>query len=655
MSSIIQQKAIGYWDFRSGSIDDLKGSNDGVYSGTPTLNREGMVLRGSGFVSAIDDPSLDVTGAFTISAWVKPTSDVGGTSVIARDGTGTYRYLIYQVPSSTNFQFNVSTASGATSSGNITLPLNEWSLVTGVYDRTLGSNRVRIYLNEGTTTNAANGYDEDVVSQTGRNLQFGHYTADFIGVIGATTLFDSALTQTEVSQLMAEMKDTVYPTKPSGRATARQIPNANESGLVVGYNMESLAGEVQDYSSNLNTGTVYGNPIAGRTLLGDTLKLNGVDASVEASDASLNFLNKKALTLSAWVKTNDTTGTHYVLVNGINQYAYNLSIASNGRARVVIDGDFIGDMDLYGTSSTLRDKQWHHLAATLGTDGTTSTLSIYVDGVLENSTTFSDYTMTISNNGMYIGRAQGTYANSTIANTEIYDEAKSAAWVADEYAKGARAVQYKTDYGLKVSSGNVSSGELENSGWVVDSGNWQIGTSTIDDTKVKVLKCMTDNGIIYKSTDSMGRGLSETEAAYGTWEFYWLQQDGNNLIHVQVSDSVGTPGAGSANGYIFRLGVSERFRLRKETAGSVADLMYTDASYFTTGVWYKMKITRSTAGVWTVYSDDVLIPVVVGTNPVTDNTHTTAKYFSIQAKATDLIAFADVKGDHSFVKKLGVN
>ena len=653
--SIISEKAIGYWDFRPGTIDDLVGSNDLVVSGTINLNREGMALGGAGFVSAVSDASLDVTGAFTISVWVKPTSTAGTTSVAARDGTGTYRYILYQQPGTTDFQFNVSTASGATATAAITLPINEWSLVTGVYDRTLGSSRVKIYLNEGTTTAAANGYDEDVTSQTGRNLQFGHYTSEFIGTIGASMLSSSALTQTEVAQLYAEIKDTVFPSKPSSKSVNKQKANINESGLVGAWDMKPVAGVIQDLSSNNNTGTIYGKPNPINSSLGYALKLNGVDADVEASDASLNFQGKKSLTLSAWVKTNDTTGTHYVLVNGINQYAYNFSIAVNGRARIVIDSGWGGARDLYGTTATLRDKQWHHLAATLGTDGTTSTLSIYVDGVLENSTTFSDYTMTISNNGMYIGRAQGTYANSTIANTEIYDEAKSAAWVADEYAKGARAVQYKTDYGLKVSSGNVSSGELENSGWVVDSGNWQIGTSTIDDTKVKVLKCMTDNGIIYKSTDSMGRGLSETEAAYGTWEFYWLQQDGNNLIHVQVSDSVGTPGAGSANGYIFRLGVSERFRLRKETAGSVADLMYTDASYFTTGVWYKMKITRSTAGVWTVYSDDVLIPVVVGTNPVTDNTHTTAKYFSIQAKATDLIAFADVKGDHSFVKKLGVN
>jgi len=650
--SIISEKAIGYWDFRSGTIDDLVGSNDLVVSGTINLNREGMALGGAGFVSAVSDASLDVTGAFTISVWVKPTSTAGTTSVAARDGTGTYRYILYQQPGTTDFQFNVSTASGATATAAITLPINEWSLVTGVYDRTLGSSRVKIYLNEGTTTAAANGYDEDVTSQTGRNLQFGHYTSEFIGTIGASMLSSSALTQTEVAQLYAEIKDTVFPSKPSSKSVNKQKANINESGLVGAWDMKPVAGVIQDLSSNNNTGTIYGKPNPINSSLGYALKLNGVDADVEASDASLNFQGKKSLTLSAWVKTNDTTGTHYVLVNGINQYAYNFSIASNGRARIVIDSGWEGARDLYGTSTTLRDKQWHHLAATLGTDGTTSTLCLYVDGALENSSTFSDYTMTTSNNGMYIGRAQGTYSNSTIANTEIYDEAKSTAWVLSKYKSGASSVQYKPGYGINVSSANVAGGQLENTGWTVDSGTWQVNTTTIDGVKCKAFACTTDNGIIYRTADSMG--MTPTEAAYGTWEFYWMQFDANNLIHVMVGDAVGTPGSVSANGYIFRYGVGERFRLRTETAGSIGDIMQTDAAYFTTGQWYKMKITRSTSGVWTAYRDGVLVPVLVGTNPGTENTHTTAKYLSIQARATDLIAIADVGGGHSFTKHLGV-
>jgi hypothetical protein len=650
--SIINEKAIGYWDFRSGSIDDLKGSNDGIFSGTPPFNREGLHFDGTNYLTVADNASLDVTGAMTISAWVKVTSIAGATVIVGRPGATSYKWILYRYSGTSDLFFYVRTATGISNSGAITLPLDKWVLVTGVYDRTLGSNRVRIYLNEGTTTNAGNGYDEDINSQSGDSLDIARYTANFVGDIGATTLFDSALTQSEVSQLYSEMKDTVFPTKPSSKSINKQKADINESGLVGAWDMKPVNGKIQDLSSNNNTGTIYGKPNSINSSLGYALKLNGVNADVEASDASLNFLNKKSLTLSAWVMTNDTTGTHFVLVNGINQYAYDFLIASNGRARIVIDGDWGSVRDLYGTTATLRDKQWHHLAATLGTDGITSTLCLYVDGALENSSTFSDYTMTTSNNGMYIGRAQGTYSNSTIANTEIYDESKSAAWVLSKYEKGASSVQYKGDYGVNVSDGNVSAGQLENTGWTVDSGTWQIQTDTIDGVDVKCLACTTDNGIIYRPTSTMG--MTPTEAAYGTWEFYWKQFDDNNIIFVRIAD---VPNATSATGYLFRLGSSERWRLRTETAGSLADINYTNTGYFTTGTWYKMKITRSGAGVWSVYRDDVLVSVAggFGSNPATENTHKTAKYISIQARATDLIAFADVKGDHSFVKKLGVN
>jgi hypothetical protein len=650
--SIIQQKAIGYWDFRSGSIDDLKGSNDGIFSGTPPFNREGLHFDGTDYITVADNASLDVTGAMTVSAWVKVTSIAGATVIVGRPGATSYKWILYRYSGTSDLFFYVRTATGISNSGAITLPLDKWVLVTGVYDRTLGSNRVRIYLNEGTTTNAGNGYDEDINSQSGDSLDIARYTANFVGDIGATALFDSALTQSEVSQLMAEMKDTVFPTKPSSKSINKQKADINESGLVGAWDMKPVNGKIQDLSSNNNTGTINGKPNSINSSLGYALKLNGVDADVEASDASLNFQGKKSLTLSAWVMTNVTTGTHNVLVNGLNQYAYTLSIAVNGRARIVIDGDFSGDKDLYGTSLTLRDKQWHHLAATLGTDGTTSTLCLYVDGVLENSSTFSDYTMTTSNNGLFIGRAQATYANSTIANTEIYDEAKSAAWVTERYRCGASTVNYKTDWGIKVSSVNTSVGELDSTGWIVDSGTWQIKTDTIDGVKVKCLACTTDDGFIYRPTDTMGMNI--IDSAYGTWEFYWKQYDANNFITIRISD---VPNGTSPTGYIFHYGENEEFRLRKETAGSISSFMVTANSYFTTGQWYKIKITRGVGGVWTAYCNNELIDLTggSGTNPSVENTFTTAKYLSIQARATDLVAFADIKGDHSFTKKLGIN
>jgi hypothetical protein len=629
--SIIQQKAIGYWDFRSGTIDDLVGSNDGTFVSTPYFNREGLNFDGvDDYIDCGNNASLNVD-AITVSAWVKHTTAEAWVTIVARGAGGVEQPFGLLSGAAAQYYSVVRTSGGASSTyWGFTPSANTWYHIVFSYDSVNG---METYVNGVPKNTAAANGTIDYSATTKLTIGSDKYPAAYFGgSIAAVSIFDSVLTATEVSQLYSEMKDTVFPTKPSAKSINKQKANINESGLVGAWDMKPVAGVIQDISSNNNTGTIYGNPNPINSSLGYALKLNGVDASVEASDASLNFLNKKSLTLSAWVMTNDTTGTHYVMINGINQYAYNFSIASNGRARIVIDSDFTGDKDLYGTSITLRDKQWHHIAATLGTNGTTSTLSLYVDGVLENSSTFSDYTMTTSNNGMYIGRAQGTYSNSTIANTEIYDESKSAAWVLSKYEKGASSVQYKGDYGVNVSDANVTSGQLENTGWTVDSGNWLINTDTIDGVKVKTFSCITDNGIIYRTAESMG--MTTTENAYGTWEFYLYQQDSNNEIKIRLADVQDDT---SATGYILKYGEDERWGMQAETAGSLADVMYTATGYFTTGTWYKMKVTRSTAGVWTCYRDGVLVDVTGGgsTNPVTHNTFTTAKYF--QSKQEQLI------------------
>jgi len=621
MSSIIQKKAIGYWDFRSGSIDDLEGSNNGTFVSAPSFNRSGLVMDG------VDDAvNLGNTGLTVKTVAIMLTPKSTSEDIADLDG-GTH---------------TIEVTTGTVTATGFSSPT---IYVNGLSGSTLAANQSQLIIITTATGISASAF------------QVGTETTFFDGTISAVMVSADEFTATEAAELMAEMEDTVYPTKPSGRATAIQKPDLDDSALYTAFEMKKTKNTLVDLA-NQNTGTIYGT--ASRNgLLGYSMDFDGTDDYVTFGDTStLAFMHLTAVfTVSAWIKLDDYTkaGTQTLLATAS-------SSAHNGFALYYDTNNDRMEWQYYNGSSattgnstvnSMANNEWNHIMY-VG-DGTT--IDFYLNGVYMSSgqalptLSVSATSTTIPNLGRY--QSSG-YFGGQIADFEIYNDTKDQTWATAKYKSGARAIQYKTDYGLNVSSGNVSSGELENSAWIVDSGNWQIGTDTIDGVKVKVLKCMTDNGIIYKSTDSMGRGLTETEAAYGTWEFYWYQQDANNLFQIRVSD---VPNATSPTGYMFRYGVSERFRLRRETSGALADQMYTAAGYFTTGVWYKMKITRSTTGVWTIYRDDVLVDVTggIGTNPTTDNTHTTAKYFSIQARATDLIAFADVKGDHSFVKKLGVN
>ena len=613
---IINEKAIAYWDFRSGHTDDLISDNDATFTtGSPHFNREGLVFDGNSYMSVPDSRSLDFTGTFTVSALCKTTGTRGRTIIAGRNGVGaTYTWLIYQPPTANNWDCYIKTASGISSTGVAAVNLGEWVVITAVYDRTLPSSRLKLYFNN-TQVAATNGYDEDITSQVGLPIDIGKYVNYLEGNIACLMLSDEAFTTTEISQLNGEMRDTVWPTKPKAKSHNTHIPDSNDSSLVGAWNLKPLQNSIIDFSGNGNNGTITGQPVTQENILGDAMYFDGTDDYIDIGSTS-----QTVNTVSFWIKPTTTSediidldgGTHTIEVS-----SGTLTATGFDTPTIYVDGN---------VSSTLVAGLWQHVVITTAAGFTASDLDI--------------------------GK-ETTYFDGYLADIKIYNEVKNSGWVTKQYEKGASVVQYKTDWGARVSSANISSGEIENTGWYVNSGNWQIGTDTINGEEVKVLACHTDNGIVFTKSGDMGQ--SDTEAAYGTWEWYWYHYDGNNIFHIMINDEVSTPAAGTANGYVFRLGTAERWRLRKETAGSIIDLQVSAAGTFNVGQWYKMKVTRSATGEFSVYVDDTLLTMESGTNPITDNTFTTAPYFSIQARATDMIAFADKKGQKGIIKRLGVD
>jgi len=152
---------------------------------------------GGDYLTVADNRNLDITGQMTVSCWVRPTATTGNCAIIGRPGGATYKWLLYQAPSTSNFYFYVITASGSTSSGLVALPQNKWSMITGVYDKSLSSSRVQIYVDKGNVLNSANGYNEDMVDQTGLAINIGKYIANFRGDIGPVGLWKFPLTKTQ--------------------------------------------------------------------------------------------------------------------------------------------------------------------------------------------------------------------------------------------------------------------------------------------------------------------------------------------------------------------------------------------------------------------------------------------------------------------------
>lgn len=154
----------------------------------------------------------------------------------------------------------------------------------------------------------------------------------------------------------------------------------------------------------------------------------------------------------------------------------------------------------------------------------------------------------------------------------------------------------------------------------------------------KYLECITAGVIAIPS-----------KQAYGTWELDWYKgADGNNIVIGIISDRVKGYVTNNNLGYFFTQLDTEKIGLYKSLIGSTSGLSGTIINYTSYSTWYRVKITRSISGVFTVYikggafgnSSWILISTISGNgaNPSTDNTYTTSEYFVISAAAGDRIA-----------------
>jgi len=138
-----------------------------------------------------------------------------------------------------------------------------------------------------------------------------------------------------------------------------------------------------------------------------------------------------------------------------------------------------------------------------------------------------------------------------------------------------------------------------------------------------------------------------SETAYGEWSFDWMKgADGNNLYisFINNTNSLFT------STYSFIASNNEAVGLLKN--GSSSGMGITANSYITNNTWYRIKITRSTAGAFTVlikggaftatagYDGWTLVSVTggSGSNPVTDQTYSSSNYFVLDLDALDRVA-----------------
>jgi len=156
---------------------------------------------------------------------------------------------------------------------------------------------------------------------------------------------------------------------------------------------------------------------------------------------------------------------------------------------------------------------------------------------------------------------------------------------------------------------------------------------------------LLDKGSKYLECTASGTVAFPSKQAYGTWEFdLYKGADANNLNVALISNKIlGYP---NINGYWFLAYSDERLYIMKTSSPTGSTVMRTTTAYFKINTWYRVKITRTLSGEFTLYikgesfgSDYFLVDSLdLGTNPATDTTYTTSEYFIMDLDTGDRIA-----------------
>jgi len=145
--------------------------------------------------------------------------------------------------------------------------------------------------------------------------------------------------------------------------------------------------------------------------------------------------------------------------------------------------------------------------------------------------------------------------------------------------------------------------------------------------------------------DTAGIAYIASTQAYGTWEFDVNKGAEGNTSKIAFISSTVNPYP-NTNGYHLIFLNNEGFNLtRINDDSSYSDLFITDISYIDNNIWYRIKIERTGDGTFTVYikggdfgwDDWTTVVADSGSNPATDNVHTTSAYFVADLNAGDKI------------------
>ena len=391
------------------------------------------------YVNVADNSNLSfgngsTDSPFSISAWIK----IGQTTaqgIVTKYGSSssTREYLFYTTGGKLRLLF-IDASNGANNfaTGTTNLSTNTWYHVACTYDGRGGStayNGITLYINGVAETVTTSGGSYTAMSNTSQNVEIGKYsTNELLGNIDEVAIWN-----TDQSANITSIYNNGVPNDLTSLSPISWWRMGEEASYTGGQ------WTLTDQGSGGNDGTSSTLPAPPTQPSTDVPLWNNksfvFDGIVDYVDcgngASLQITG--ALTLSAWVKMSSTSGQSQDCIiskdNGSTQRSYTLwgktSFSSSPIAYIWNGG---ANYSVQATTN-IEDDQWHYIMLVYVPS---TSLSIYIDGTLENTNTTS---IPSSINNASQNFNIGQFGNGTFELNGNIDEV--AVWNSDQSANAS--------------------------------------------------------------------------------------------------------------------------------------------------------------------------------------------------------------------------
>jgi hypothetical protein len=232
LGGAVQADLVAYWNLDDGAGDvaaDASGNgHDGTFSGSPQW-AEGLYGGALRFAGTPDrvivpfHPDLNPEEAFTVTVWanVEPGSSSWRSPITSRDDGPQRGYILYAGDNG-NWQFWIGTGSAWSNAEGPAVQMGEWTHVAGVYE----SGQQTLYINgvqEGQVAGTISINAESVltIGAGASDVAAGNYF--FVGLLDDVALFNTALTEQEIQDIMAGFSST-QASKPIPEDGATDLP-----------------------------------------------------------------------------------------------------------------------------------------------------------------------------------------------------------------------------------------------------------------------------------------------------------------------------------------------------------------------------------------------------------------------------------------------